>query len=161
MGIIYFTEVNETEFDQNLVLSTAKLLLKIILENIKWSKFSLRKPYNFPQQWQDLSHTRWQQLPGFKMLHQTDTGFALSRTICNRATISQWPFHTLDMNPWRQHQEFSWKLSSTNTAFCCHSRYKASIFFAADKGWENKSCPIIIFILWGKLKKYPNVFIHI
>lgn len=153
MGIIYFTGLNETKYDQNLALSSARLFLKIILKNIARSEFSWRKPYNFQQQWQELSHTRWLQLPGFKPLHHTQTGFALSWTRRDRATISQWPFHTLGLNPWRQQQEFSWKLSSTNTAFCCHSRYRASIFLAADKGWENKSFPIIIFILWGKQKK--------
>lgn len=99
------------------------------------------------------STARWQELLGFNPLHHTQTSFALSRTRHDRATISQWALHTLDLNPWRQRQEFSWKFSSTNTAFCCYSRYRASIFLAADKGWENKSCPFIIFILWGKHKK--------
>lgn len=147
MGTIYFTGLNETKYDQNVALSSAGLFLKIILKNITRSKFSSRKPCNFLQQWQELSHTRRQQLPGFKPLHHTQTSFALNGTRHDRATNSRWPFHTLGLNPWRQQQEFSWKLSSTNTAFCCHSRYRASIFLAADKGWENKSCPIIIFIL--------------
>lgn len=147
MGIIYFIGLNETKSDQNLALSNARLVLKIILENITGSKFSLRKLYSFLQQWQELSHTRRQQPLGFQPLHHTQTSFAPSRTRRDRATITQRPFHTLGLNPWRQQQEVSWKLSNTNTAFCCHSRYRASIFLAADKGWENKSCPTIIFIL--------------
>lgn len=141
MRIIYFTGLHVTTFiyDKNLHFSSARPSSEIILENIARSKTSWRKwrkPYISLQWWQDLSHARWQQLLGYKPLHLTQISFALSTTICDRATVSQWPFHTLGLNPWKQQQEFSWKLSSTNTAFCCHSRYRASIFLAADKGWE-------------------------
>lgn len=58
MGTNYFTGLNETKYDQNVAFSSARLFLKIIVRNIARSKFSSRKPYNFLQQWQELSHTR-------------------------------------------------------------------------------------------------------
>lgn len=45
MGIIYFTGLNETKYDQNLALSSARLFLKIILENIT---IFLEKTLQFP-----------------------------------------------------------------------------------------------------------------